>query len=59
MEHIKALRSSRNRKLVDDHKFERHFKRAVRQDIDSRKRIFDSQTENNIEKRERYEKITP
>lgn len=52
MDHIKAIMESRHRKLVDDHKFERHFKRAVKRDIDSLKRIFDSQTENNVERRE-------
>jgi hypothetical protein len=59
MEHIKAIRESRQRKLVDDHKFERHFKRAIRQDISSRKNIFDCQTENGINKRESYKQIKP
>ena len=57
MDHIKAIMESRHRKLVDDHKFERHFRRAVKRDIDSLKRIFDSQTENNVERRELIKKI--
>ena len=58
MEHIKAIRESRQRKLVDDHKFERHFKRAIRQDVNSRKIIFDDQTEFGIIRRQRYKQLT-
>lgn len=58
MEHIKAIRESRQRKLVDDHKFERHFKRAIRQDVKSRKIIFDDQTEFGIIRRQRYKQLT-
>jgi hypothetical protein len=58
MEHIKAIRESRQRKLVDDRKFERHFKRAIRQDVNSRKIIFDDQTEFGIIRRQRYKQLT-
>ena len=42
MEHQKAVMESRRRKLVPDQKFERHFKRAIKRDIESRKSIFDT-----------------
>ena len=58
MEHLKAVMESRRRKLVDDHKFERHFKRAIRQDVNSRKIIFDDQTEFGINRRQRYKSLT-
>lgn len=45
MIHQKAIKASRNRKLVPDDKFDRHMKRARVKDIDSRKAIFDRQTE--------------
>lgn len=45
MQHQEAIKASRNRKLVPDDKFDRHMKRARVKDIDSRKAIFDRQTE--------------
>ena len=48
---------SRRRKLVDDHKLERHFKRAIRQDVNSRKIIFDDQTAFGINRRQRYKSL--
>ena len=45
MIHQEAIKASRNRKLVPDDKFDRHMKRARVKDIDSRKAIFDLQTE--------------
>lgn len=52
MEHQEAIKSSRNRKLVPNNKFDRHMKRARANDIDSRKTTFDRQTEDNIKRRE-------
>ena len=45
MIHQEAIKASRNRKLVSDDKFDRHMKWARVKDIDSRKAIFDRQTE--------------
>ena len=45
MIHQEAIKASRNHKLVPDDKFDRHMKRARVKDIDSRKAIFDRQTE--------------
>lgn len=45
MIHQEAIKASRNRKLVPDDKFDRHMKRARVKDINSRKAIFDRQTE--------------
>lgn len=45
MTHQECIKASRNRKLVADDKFARHIKRASRRDVESVKRIFDSQTE--------------
>ena len=52
MEHKKAVMESRRRKLVDDHKFERHIKKAIKQDIESRKKIFDNLTEEGLNRHE-------
>lgn len=52
MEHQKAIRSSRNRKLVSNDKFDRHMKRARMSDINSRKTTFDMLTEDSIKRRE-------
>ena len=52
MEHQEAIKSSRNRKLVSNNKFDRHMKRARVNDIDSRKTTFDRQTEDSIKRRE-------
>lgn len=53
MEHKEAIKESRQRKLVDDDKFERHFRKAIKQDIDSLKKIFTNQTEFGHNKRTR------
>ena len=58
MEHQKAIQVSRHQRLVPDNKFDRHMKRARLQDIDSRKQIFDDQTEIGLARRERRKQIT-
>lgn len=58
MEHQKALTESRHKKLVPDDKFDRHMKRARLQDIDSRKQIFDDQTEQCLSRRESRKQLT-
>lgn len=58
MEHQKALIVSRRQKLVPHDKFDRHMKRARLQDIDSRKQIFDDQTETGIIRRESRKNLT-
>ena len=57
MEHPEALKASRQQKLVPDDKFDRHMKRARLQDIDSRKQIFDGQTETGVVRRESRKQI--
>ena len=57
MEHGILLFASRHRELVPDDKFDRHMKRARLQDIDSRRKIFDNQTENGIERREERKQL--
>lgn len=57
MEHQEALKASRQQELVPDDKFDRHFKRARVQDIDSRKQIFDGQTETGAVRRESRKQI--
>lgn len=52
MTHQKAINASRQRRLVEDDKFDRHMKRARISDIDSRKIIFDQQTKDGIKRRE-------
>ena len=52
MEHQEAIKSSRNRKLVPNNKFDRHMARARVRDIDSRKAVFDRQTEEGISRSE-------
>lgn len=52
MEHPEALKASRQQKLVPPDKFDRHMKRARVQDIDSRRAIFDRQTEEGIIRQE-------
>lgn len=59
MEHQKAIQVSRHQRLVPDNKFDRHMKRARLQDIDSRKQIFDNQTENGLKRRENRKQLTP
>ena len=57
MEHQKAIKASRQKRLVPDDKFDRHMKRARLQDIDSRKQIFNDQTGNSLERRESRKQI--
>lgn len=57
MEHQKAIQVSRHQRLVPDNKFDRHMKRARLQDIDSRKQIFDNQTENGLKRRENIKNL--
>ena len=57
MEHQEALKTSRQQELVPDDKFDRHFKRARLQDINSRKQIFNDQTVNGLERRESRQQI--
>ena len=57
MEHQEALKASRQQELVPDDKFDRHFKRARLQDINSRKQIFNDQTGNGLERRESRKQI--
>jgi hypothetical protein len=58
MSHQEAIKSSRQQKLVPDDKFDRHMKRARLQDIDSRKKIFNDQTEIGVARRESRKQIT-
>jgi hypothetical protein len=53
MTHKEALNISRRTKLVPDDKFDSHMSRARIRDIDNRKAIFDRQTENSIQTREK------
>lgn len=57
MEHQEAVKTSRQQKLVPDDKFDRHMERARLQDIDSRKQIFDGQTETGVVRRESRKQI--
>ena len=57
MEHQKAIQVSRHQRLVSDNKFDSHMKRARLQDIDSRKQIFDNQTENGLKRRENIKNL--
>ena len=57
MEHQEALKASRQQELVPDYKFDRHFKRARLQDINSRKQIFNDQTGNGLERRKSRQQI--
>ena len=45
MTHPEALKASRQQKLVPNDKFDRHMAKARVNDIESRKAIFDRQTE--------------
>lgn len=51
--------TSRRKKLVPDDKFDRHMKRARVNANDSRKAIFDRQTENSVLRLERIKNIHP
>ena len=50
MTHPEALKASRQQKLVPDDKFDRHMTKARVNDIESRKTIFDRQTEEHQER---------
>lgn len=52
MNHLQAIQASRRNRLVPKDKFDRHMKRARVQDIDSRRAIFDRQTEEGIIRQE-------
>lgn len=45
MTHQESIKASRQRRLVEDDKFDRHMTMARVNDIESRKAIFDRQTE--------------
>ena len=57
MTHQEAIKASRKRKLVPDDKFDRHMRRARVKDTDSRKSIFDCQTESGERFRELVKNI--
>lgn len=57
MTHQKAINASRQRRLVEDDKFDRHMRAARVRDIDSRKAVFDRQTEDGISRSERRKAI--
>lgn len=57
MEHKECLKQSRAKVLVPHDKFDRHMKRARVQTIDSRKVIFDRQTEDGISRQEARKQI--
>lgn len=50
MEYKEAVTMSRQRKLVEDDKFDRHMRRARIGDIESRRSIFCNQTQGQREK---------
>lgn len=58
MEHQKAVSLSRGRKLVPNDLFDIQMKRARKRDINSRKQIFDNQTEKDLACRESRKQIT-
>lgn len=57
MEHQKAIKASRQKRLVPDDKFDRHMKRARVNDMVSRKTIFDQQTADGISRLEERKNI--
>ena len=57
MEHQKAIKASRQKRLVPDDKFDRHMKRARRTDGESRKSAFCRLNESGNERRERIANI--
>ena len=59
MEHIEAINVSRSTVLVPDDKFDRHMMRARVTDIDSRKAMFNTQTQDTIDKRTMRSSINP
>ena len=58
MEHQKAVSLSRLRKLVPNDMFDKQMKRARQRDINSRKKIFDDQTEQCQARRESRKQLT-
>lgn len=59
MTHLQAIMTSRRKKLVPDDKFDRHMKLAIVNANESRKAIFDRQTENSVLRLERIKNIHP
>ena len=59
MNHSEAINVSRSTVLVPDDKFDRHMERARVTDIDSRKAMFDTQTQDTIDKRAMHSGINP
>ena len=59
MEHVEAINVSRSTVLVADDKFDRHMAKARVTDIDSRKAMFDTQTQDTISKRAMRSSIRP
>ena len=57
MDHQKAVSLSRLMKLVPNDLFDKQMKRARQRDINSRQIIFDRQTEDGIEKRNKRRNI--
>ena len=57
MTHQETITASRQRKLVEDDKFARHMRAARVRDIDSRKAVFDRQTEDGISRSENRKAI--
>ncbi len=57
MTHQEAIIESRNRQLVPDDKFDNHMNRARANDLDSRKAIFDRQTERGEEFKQKIHNI--
>ena len=57
MTHQEFIKASRQRKLVEDDKFDRHMALARVRDIDSRKAVFDRQTEEGISRSENRKAI--
>ena len=59
MEHVEAINVSRSTVLVPDDKFDRHMAKARVTDIDSRKAMFDSQTQDTMSKKAMHSGIRP
>ena len=57
MTHQESIKASRQRRLVEDDKFDRHMRAARVRDIDSRKAVFDRQTEDGISRSENRKAI--
>jgi hypothetical protein len=57
MTHQEAVKVSRQQKLVQPDKFDRHMARARLRDISRRKKIFDGQTEKGLSRRESRKQI--